>query len=716
MSHTDKYIPRSTVETADPDRSPRSRRNRRRWFFGISFTVILCAGLVAYGVFNQLTSEALTGKSALFQTRVQNTWHTLAGSQRQDELSTSDGRESEPQIIPAVAADTDVLEAPNEPKSNLLVAAEPDDDLFQASATPASVDSSSDDPARLFAAATAAHEDEVWLEAIDLYEQLRAVDSGYKSNIVTRELATAYLNAAMQTVTDAPDADIDLELTREYFRNVLALIPGEPTATAELELLNAYLAGERTLRLGSPNETIDFLSPVYEALPQYLGGQAAETLYKAYLDLGDSAMRQGENSAASELFEQANSMDVTDKSEAVSRLTSLNALKGLTPTPFPKNLPTVQAVAIERRLPPVLLETPTPKNDVEATGRAQYATAVAVTTGTFTPVPKDFVTPMLVMPSPPSESVATDAARVATATAIAGDTRVPTPTQLPYNAVIAEYIYATVVPENAATAAAQAVIAEANTLVNGTPTAISWGVVMITAVPTTTPNPPTAVPTGTPLPLVLAESQLTATPTPLPTYVVPDTLPPELRNKIIFLSDRGGRTQTYMFDPVTRETSLVTQDWVHPMAQEELSLAPDGNRQAIVQEDHNRVLQIKIYDPKYDAIEQVTAVNTAENIIAIAYDPAWSPSGDKIAYVSTESWGDEIYTVDISANNAVRRLTENSWEWDKHPSWSPDGTQIVFYSNRDSGRRQLWIMNADGSDQRNLSSNEYNDWDPVWTR
>ncbi len=64
----------------------------------------------------------------------------------------------------------------------------------------------------------------------------------------------------------------------------------------------------------------------------------------------------------------------------------------------------------------------------------------------------------------------------------------------------------------------------------------------------------------------------------------------------------------------------------------------------------------------------------------------------------------------------MERLTFNAWEWDKHPSWSPDGSQIVFYSNRDTGRRQLWIMAADGAGQRNLSSNEYNDWDPVWVR
>ena len=99
----------------------------------------------------------------------------------------------------------------------------------------------------------------------------------------------------------------------------------------------------------------------------------------------------------------------------------------------------------------------------------------------------------------------------------------------------------------------------------------------------------------------------------------------------------------------------------------------------------------------------------------MTYDPAWSPRGDRIAFVSTHTGNDEIYTIDPEGEGQAQ-LTYNQWEWDKHPSWSPDGTQIVFYSNRDTGRRQIWIMNADGSNQRNLSQNEFEEWDPVWVR
>src|SRR5690606_30146792 len=83
------------------------------------------------------------------------------------------------------------------------------------------------------------------------------------------------------------------------------------------------------------------------------------------------------------------------------------------------------------------------------------------------------------------------------------------------------------------------------------------------------------------------------------------------------------------------------------------------------------------------------------------YDPVWSPDGQRIAFVSNHTYNDEIWIMRADGSDQ-RQLTWNEWEWDKHPSWSPDGGQIVFYSNR-GGQRQLWVMGQDGSNQRNIS-------------
>ena len=85
----------------------------------------------------------------------------------------------------------------------------------------------------------------------------------------------------------------------------------------------------------------------------------------------------------------------------------------------------------------------------------------------------------------------------------------------------------------------------------------------------------------------------------------------------------------------------------------------------------------------------------------------------QIVFESDRDWDVlqfEIYVMDTDGGNQ-RNLT-NSPRDDKYPAWSPDGKQIVFTSNRDDrngNRRQIYVMNADGADQRNLSDNDSDD-------
>jgi len=143
-----------------------------------------------------------------------------------------------------------------------------------------------------------------------------------------------------------------------------------------------------------------------------------------------------------------------------------------TPTPIPANLATVQAIAFLSGLPPVVEHTPPAKNKATAVYRSQYATAVALTTGTFTPVPTDAVTPVYITATPTPANLATAVAYVLTATAQARSGFTPTP--WPYNALIPTptftpwYITPTPTPASAATATAQSFYATAVALTTGT--------------------------------------------------------------------------------------------------------------------------------------------------------------------------------------------------------------------------------------------------------
>ncbi|MFC0268415.1 Tol-Pal system beta propeller repeat protein TolB [Kushneria aurantia] len=80
--------------------------------------------------------------------------------------------------------------------------------------------------------------------------------------------------------------------------------------------------------------------------------------------------------------------------------------------------------------------------------------------------------------------------------------------------------------------------------------------------------------------------------------------------------------------------------------------------------------------------------------------PAWSPDGRKMAMSLSKDGNPEIYVMDV-ATRSLTRLT-NSSAIDTEPDWSPDGSTILFTSDR-SGQPQLYTMNASGGNVSRLT-------------
>ena len=103
------------------------------------------------------------------------------------------------------------------------------------------------------------------------------------------------------------------------------------------------------------------------------------------------------------------------------------------------------------------------------------------------------------------------------------------------------------------------------------------------------------------------------------------------------------------------------------------------------------------------------AIATAQAAQATATAQA---QAGRIAFASKRDGNWEIYVMNADGSGQTN-LTNNPAEgW--RPAWSPDGRHIAFTSYRD-GNGEIYVMNADGSGQTNLTNNPAEDGIPAWS-
>ena len=276
-----------------------------------------------------------------------------------------------------------------------------------------------------------------------------------------------------------------------------------------------------------------------------------------------------------------------------------------------------------------------------------------------------------------------------------------TPTPLPAHWVTPVVITATPAPANAATATYQVQLVTAEAIVYGTATPL-----------------PANIWTATPEPLLIP--LLNGVPPSIAPTPIPAPVPDILVGKIAFLSNRAApgvqnsEPLVYVIEPDSSAIFLLEDQSIYHTALVRDTLAANQQFLAFAQNvtQNNGASQpaIYFYDYTLNIAEQITRFETGT-----AYQPAWSPVQERIAFASNSSGAEEIWAINRNGGDALQLTHDAAPVVNKHPSWSPDGFQIVYWSNR-TGRAQIWVTNADGGNHRLLHQSEFDDWNPVWIK
>ncbi len=174
--------------------------------------------------------------------------------------------------------------------------------------------------------------------------------------------------------------------------------------------------------------------------------------------------------------------------------------------------------------------------------------------------------------------------------------------------------------------------------------------------------------------------------------------------KIAFTSARSGNADLFVMNSDGSEQIQLTR---HPARDEAPSWSPDGKRLAF-HSDRDGEYNIYILDISSQHLQKFTDSPGQH------FWPAWSPNAASIAYFTEHyqlNWG-----IEVMALNKTRQQRLTGSDGLPRAAWHPDAKLLAYLSSTNSLRTNIWLMNSDGSDRRQLTYHKRNyTYDPAWS-
>jgi dipeptidyl aminopeptidase/acylaminoacyl peptidase len=193
------------------------------------------------------------------------------------------------------------------------------------------------------------------------------------------------------------------------------------------------------------------------------------------------------------------------------------------------------------------------------------------------------------------------------------------------------------------------------------------------------------------------------------------------------VSDVAGGIDDYAWSPDSRRLVFVISDpdsakaksnTKKPVVIDRLHFKSDPGGYVLASHDH-----LALFDLETHKLEPLTSGAYDET------DPAWSPDGARIAFVSKRVAGDadrsendDIFVMDAKPGAEIRRLTTYDGEDDGRIAWSPDGQRIAYLTGiamADHSHRmwKLAVIPSDGGSATVLTAAlDRQVIEPAWSR
>lgn len=169
------------------------------------------------------------------------------------------------------------------------------------------------------------------------------------------------------------------------------------------------------------------------------------------------------------------------------------------------------------------------------------------------------------------------------------------------------------------------------------------------------------------------------------------------RRDIVFVSSRSGNNDIFVIGSAGGPAVNLTN---HPANDGWPRWSPDGE-QVVFQSNRDGNFELYVLNRDGTGLRRLTEHPGVDQF------PDWSPDGAAIAFRRDL----DIYVLELRSGVA-RRLTDAP-PLNQMPAWSPDGRHLAFMSARD-GYPSVFVMDADGGGQRNLTPKGPGDADSDW--